>query len=280
MISNAEAIAAVERLFSGLNETQMRELGLEAIRKLRAQPKPFVIYPNHWFAHLLRALSLGTPESSQNPKQLDISSMLEVPFVPRMGELRAYHEPIYRFWWWMEHAGFAIPLRHEDRAEGHNTQYPLHWMLTTLGLKRLEEDHPLAPGAMERLRSKFRKDHEDSLARLEDAHTCFDHGLWRPAVVLLGLAYEGLLIVVAQRLNVTSKPNAKDRLDELRKAIENHKNGDAKTGVLNALNVANAIRDARNDAAHKASGTWTALEVDELLADGMRASPKIAGYTP
>jgi hypothetical protein len=144
---------------------------------------------------------------------------------------------------------------------------------------------PLAPGAMKRLWEKFGTASSldainDSLARLEDAHTCFDHGLWRPAVVLLGLAFEELLVVTAQRLNVTSKSNAKDRLDELRKAIENHKNGDAKTAALNAMNVADSIRNARNSAAHKASSTCAALEVDELLADGMRAYPKIAGYVP
>jgi hypothetical protein len=49
---------------------------------------------------------------------------------------------------------------------------------------------------------------------------------------------------------------------------------------LNALNVANAIREARNDAAHQAAVTWTALEVDDLLADGMRAYAKLAGYSP
>jgi hypothetical protein len=289
MANVTDAIAAVEALFRGLSETKMREFGLEAIRKQPsykpAQPKPFMLYPSTWFSELLQLLAPpGTPKSSQNPTQLDINSMLEVPFVPDKGELRVYHEPIYRFWWWMEHAGFAIPVRHEDRADGYKHQFPLQWMLTTLGVKRLEGDHPLAPGAMERIWQAFKTDHEDSLARLEDAHTCFDRGLWRPAVVLLGLAYEELIQITCARLQVALpknvRPSAKAWLDALRTTIEGHKTGDAKTAALNALNVANAIRDARNNAAHKAASTWTAWEADELLAYGMTAYAKLAGYVP
>lgn len=294
MVNIKEAIAAVEARFHELSEVKMREVGLEAIRKLpsykAAQPEAFMLYPSTWFSEMLKLLSPTTPISSQSQGQLDVDSMQKVPFVPHMGELHAYHEPVYRFWSWMEHAGFAIPVRHEDRAEGHNKQFPLQWLLTSLGLARLAGEHPLQPGAMKRLRDTFGTSNPQdpinaSLARLEDAHTCFDRGLWRPAVVLLGLAYEELVQLTCDRLYIVvpakPRPSAKTWLDTLRTSVEtNPKQGDSETAALNALNVANAIRDARNNAAHKASSTWTALEVDELLADGMRAYPRVAGYTP
>jgi hypothetical protein len=295
MVNIKDAIAAVEGLFRGLNETKMREVGLEAIRKLPsykpAQPEPFMLYPSTWFSQVLQFLSPGTPTSSQNPSQLDINSMLQVPFVPRMGGLRVYHEPIYRFWWWMEHAGFAIPVRHEDQGDGGSSrQFPLQWILTTLGLARLASEHPLKPGAMEDLRSKFGTSTPQdpinaALARLDDAHLCFERGLWRPAVVLLGLSYEELIQVTCDRLQVVvpakPRPSAKTWHDGLRAFVEtNPKQWDPETAALNAMNVVGSIRNARNSAAHKASSTWTALEVHELLADGMRAYPKIAGYVP
>lgn len=276
-----EALHYLEDVFGKMAEVQMREFGLEAIRRqprIEDSPTRRPITVRSWYSELLGILASTMPRESAAPGHLTINKRLEVSIAPTSnGEIYPHHVHVRRFWHWMESAGFALKFGHNhDQVGGSNFD---QWVLTDLGVERLNTEHPLAPGAMKRLWDKFGTDHEDSLARLEDAHRCFDHGLYRPAVVLLGLAYEELLGVVAVRLKVKWKQNAKDRLDELRKKIEGHRIGDPKTAALNALNVANSIREARNDAAHKASSTWTALEVDELLADGMRAYPKLAGYT-
>ena len=46
--------------------------------------------------------------------------------------------------------------------------------------------------------------------------------------------------------------------------------------ALNALNVADSIREARNRAAHVAASEWELLEAEDFLMDGLRAFAKLA----
>jgi hypothetical protein len=277
-----DTLRCLEEVFEKMTEIQMREYGLEAIRRqqgMDVHPTRTSITLRNWYPSLLDVLFPEVPQESAAPGQLTRKKLQDFSRSPASDRvIYSHHVHVRRFWHWMESAGFALAFKHYHDQRGGDTFD--QWVLTDIGAERLKADHPLAPGAMQRLSRSFGADLADSLARLEDAHTCFDHGLWRPAIALLGLAYEELLITTAQRLKVGPKANAKDRHEALRKAIEQHKNSEPKTAALNALNVANAIREARNDAVHKAASSWTALEVDELLADGMRSYSKIACYTP
>jgi hypothetical protein len=52
------------------------------------------------------------------------------------------------------------------------------------------DDHPLASGFLNRLRARHPEVPDALMVLLEDAQACLDVSLYRPAVVLLGLAYE------------------------------------------------------------------------------------------
>lgn len=144
---------------------------------------------------------------------------------------------VWNFWQWMQRAGLALRFDVEQ------------WAITPAGQRRLKSEHPCRPGAMDRLRTAFSTEHEDSLNRLDDALTCFESGLPRPAVVLLGLAYEELIAVVLARMEGKPidrlKQKSFERQEQLRKKIENQPATEARSKALLGLNVADTIRCRR-----------------------------------
>lgn len=225
-----------------------------------------------WFRHLIKILSPETPLGGDVIGAVKINSLAECRPNPDAATIPRWYDQELHFWRWMEQAGFAMEY---DR----NEQNP-RWAIADLGIRRLDSEHPLRPGTVERLWAQFGDDHEDSLARLEDAITCLEAGLYRAAVVLLGLSYEELVKLLHERLDPKAKAyNALDRQKQVRKRVENAPNSEPKERALAALNVADSIREERNDAAHKAASEWEATEVDELLADGLRSYAKLASYS-
>jgi hypothetical protein len=93
---------------------------------------------------------------------------------------------IVEFLSWLTRAGLAWPLGAPVNG------LPITLRLTRAGVRLLglEEDHPLLPGFVERIGARCPGLPHGVLALLGDARTCLDHGLMRPAIVLLGVAYE------------------------------------------------------------------------------------------
>lgn len=267
------AAQALDALFAKLSDAEMREAGLEAIRACigttPAGARPLVQL-SYWNFQFLRVLAPKLPVESQQVGALTTNDLIEVR--PRFGEryvmTRDFALP--RFWNWMHRAGFALAVNDEA------------WALTDLGMRRLDSDHPCRPGALERLRAAVGSTFDDSLARVDDALACLEAGLARPAVVLLGLAYEELISVVLARLEgkdvAQLKGMASERQEQLRKRLEFHPKCEARSKALCALNVADTIRDERNDAVHKAAGEWDPVEVEELVNAGIGAYAKLALY--
>lgn len=265
-------------LFTKTSELAMREAGLAAANvqvERWTGPVP-VISELHWRRELLQVLAPHLPRQSTAAGALATDHLADQQFwAAANGHMDLHQFAVRSFWQWMERAGLALRF---DAGQ---------WVITPAGQRRLKSDHPCRPGAMERLRSAFATEHEDSLKRLDDALDCLDAGLPRPAVVLLGLAYEELIGAVLAR--VTGKAvdqlswKASVRQAELRQAIESQAakgTKEMRERALVALNVADTIRDKRNDAAHRAAGDWDSVEADELVSSGIGAYAKIAGYTP
>lgn len=268
----------LEGLFAQMTEPKMREHGLEALRRCAgphlATPVPLVIRI-HWLRSLFcDVLQVSATEWNELQPEL-------LPELTR-ANLPLHHYWTRHFWRWMEQAGFA--LRIGDPEDNGTIQNPAaailtRWAISDTGVRLLKNEHPSRPGVMLRLRTAYGATHEHSLNRLEDATSCFEHGLYRSAVVMLGLSYEELFKVLTKQLGVTVKWQASDQQDEVRKFIDHAPNGASKTSALCAFPIADVIRDKRNVAAHRAASAWDSVEVDELLVNGVNAYASLAGYT-
>ncbi|MGE3671939.1 MAG: hypothetical protein AB7K71_19875, partial [Polyangiaceae bacterium] len=87
--------------------------------------------------------------------------------------------------WWLIRSGHAIPLHWSNENLS-------SMLLTEAGARLLKSplDHPLHPEAVSRLQSRCPSIPAEVLEHLADARTCLDLDLLRPAVTLLGLAFE------------------------------------------------------------------------------------------
>lgn len=115
--------------------------------------------------------------------------------------------------------------------------------------------------------------------RFEDAKECLFHGLFRAAVVMIGLAYEELCQKVHDELRtrgrLSSSPrNQRDRVQELITFVQGLPSRGPNTekrhrGIV-ALGTAEAVRRKRNDASHPGNRFVSHQEVEELLFNATR----------
>jgi hypothetical protein len=103
-------------------------------------------------------------------------------------------------------------------------------------------------------------------ARLEDAALCYRANLPRAAMVMVGIAYEHTIEVVAQAFGVTDKQHA-TRLENLKKKIDALPNTvkEAKTDANHALSLARIITLERNGAGHPGPYERPTIEVEEFI---------------
>lgn len=276
-VLNKQEYQALDEGFGRCSDIELREMGLEAVRDFMPKPDepefaasvPFGQWSHKFLAHLLPDLPLHSQQANAiarsgmadwSPRQSDPRGVTRTDLFPKL------------FWHWMVRSGHAVQF-HESA-----------FVITPLGKRRLSSEHPCRPGALERLRQAHGSDFGDSLNRLDDAVDCLDAGLARAAVVLLGLAFEEMIALVLARLTGRKVDELKQKAsvsqEQLRKRLENDPKSEARLRALTALNAADDIRTARNDAAHKAAGEWDMVQAEELLANGISAFPKLAGYQP
>lgn len=182
-------------------------------------------------------------------------------------------------------AGFATPLSGQPNA------HAIWYRLTLSGQRFLDstDDHPLLPGSVERLRDRCPGLPEGIVALLTDARTCMDHSLLRPAVVLMGLAFEEAVERIATALvenqnlpaDVLDKAAAA-RLTRLRALVESlptqtGPQKDRRSMLTSALDYADDLRRRRNDASHTTPryGFEDRGEVEEFLVSASRKLPAL-----
>lgn len=156
----------------------------------------------------------------------------------------------------------------------------IKWLILTphgrdvLGIGTASPHHPAYLEKLQSSLALLQDDDRDAIvARVEDATACYGHGLLRPAVSMIGVAFEhatelayqaleAALLVAGQAMRWSA------RLGQISTVVEamGATHGDRKRNARIALGVANAIRKERNDASHPGKTVEDPSTVHGLLA--------------
>lgn len=176
------------------------------------------------------------------------------PFLYQQGE--PWMQPVVDFLSWLVRAGLAIPLYGNDgRLNGYSGRY----RLTAAGALLLDasDDHPFVPKFVERVVVRCPGLPDEVPVHLTDARACLDHGLGRPAVVLMGLAYEAAENDVVDHLEgqgkLRLKPNARaaEKIARVKDVIPTLLTDlEARGTATAAWDFADRLRERRNHASH------------------------------
>ncbi len=262
-------------LLEGMSEAQLRELCIQAVRKIRRtgdRASTEVLDPRTLQQALVPLLMQRRGEQPGSRQNL---ASLETHFD------QAWAVPIVLFFAWLVRSGMAF-------GHPHN-----RFRLLPGGLAffdRDDDEHPLVPGSVERLRARCRTLPDDVLQLVEDAHACFEHGLLRPCVALLGVAFESAAHGVhdaLQRRPIPTIPadprGAAQRIVAIRSALPARFPGnagpmqEARSAAVRACDFADELRVRRNDASHPVARFPfdDRQEVEELLVSAARFLPGI-----
>lgn len=272
---------AVRRLLDGLSEATVREMCIAALRDWhRRVPNQTSLQLHGDFGRALVPILLAHRQQTATP---DEQNQLKEPFIDAQHE--PWMAPVTEFLWWFFAAGFAAPVQSHD----HNV---VTMRLMRRGVAFLEgrDDHPLLPGFIDRVRARCPNLPDDVTALLVDTMTCIDRMLLRPAIVLMGVAFEVAIEAVAQSLasrNVlpatVMDQNAARRISTIRGVIDTvmpsttAQERDERYTVHRAYGFADDLRRRRNDASHTAPtyGFDDRAETEELLVSAGRLLPSI-----
>lgn len=134
-------------------------------------------------------------------------------------------------------------------------------------LDQRDREHPLLPGAIERVVGRCPGLRNEVVAQLADVRECLDHALLRPAIALLGVAYEVLVetifdSLVDRRIVATNvDARAARRIELIRISLDTALPGntaevrDERSAARNTLDFADQLRRRRNQASHTRP-TW------------------------
>jgi hypothetical protein len=295
-------------LLDGISSATLRGLGIEALRAWRHRPPPPFSCPNDRFegpsaaifvlhadfgVQLINVLARYKELPAQN-----INSMKEA-FVDDGVMQTEWMGSVLEFLWWLERAGFAVPLAFGKKADpsypndSDQRWYPTSMRLTARGVRLLDgsDDNPMLPGFLDRIKDRCHGLPGGAIALLVDARACLDHPLMRPAIVLMGVAYELVIehvvdVLVDEKsfLPSISRETAKDRIKRIRGLLANDgtakallPDSDARTAAAAAYDFAETLRQRRNDAAHTkpAFDFEHAEEAEEFLISAGRHLPAL-----
>lgn len=314
-VANREAARELMGLLENVSAAEMRAMGMEALRlwwqqQKRLQPArdPFDQYPNTVFN--LQEITVDIVRQLGDLKgmvKVD-TNKLKDPFIDDATLARSWMSPFLEFIWWLAGAGIAV-----EHTYGHKSIYsakgdvyrvqpgsphqmrvfPSSMQLTSRGLRLLErgEDDPLLPGFLDRIKLRCPGLPDGVLALLVDARQLLDRRFMRPAVILMGVAYELAIEEVVSKLIVKGLVNdktldleAKRRLDRVRDMIRDETKlemvvteHDDKRRVQEAYAFADQLRLERNGAAHTrpAFDYVHREETEEFLVSAGRHLPGI-----
>lgn len=269
----------LSKLLEGVGEAELRALCIDALRVWHRGTNRyhFVVFSD-FAPHLIEALAQrgNVRLEGRSLNQGFVNSL----HYPQMG-------PILDFLWWLVRADLAIPL-----GVG-QAQFPSHFHVTRAGTRFLEgtDQHPLSPGFVRRLRDRCVGIPDDTVALLEDAHACFERGLLRPAVMLLGVAFESAIEEVADALSASNllvgpvPSRAAQRLASVRAAITTRFPGnagpaiEARAAAQHACDFTDELRRRRNDGSHTSPRYPfdDRAEIEELMVSAGRHLPHLWG---
>jgi hypothetical protein len=267
-------------LLSGVTDIELRTLGIEALRRWRRRPPPKPATnrfgpppppptpdpvtdptPDLFSAHgdfgveLFKLLG----ERRSPPTVVDPQQVKEV-LVDEESAQSSWLTGYIEFRSWLVRAGLAVDLQ-RDRAGN-----PIWFRLTRRGATLVDsdrDDDPLLPGYLDRVQARCPGLPDGVVALLVDARACMDHSLLRPAVVLMGVAYELVIeevvdALITKNLLVASTADQKpaERIRRIKALIANPavnivlKTPDERTASAAAYDFADVLRLRRNEAAH------------------------------
>jgi hypothetical protein len=185
----------------------------------------------------------------------------------------------------MVRAGLVIPYGDDHQ------RLPQRYHVTRAGVRFLEnaDTHPLLPGAVRRVQERCAGLPDEVSALLVDAHACYENGLHRPAVMLLGVAFESAVEEVAEALQASGHlthpipSRAAQRLAAVRSALPRRFAGnagpmiEARSAAEQACDFANKLRSRRNDGSHTTPryGFDDHDEIEEMLVSAARCLPDL-----
>lgn len=261
-------------LLHGLTNDEVRAVGVEALRRWRARPLPPDFQSRERVDQLTNDVlslhgDLGVElikilAERKNQASPDTHKLKEV-FVDDAAMHTAWMCGVLEFIWWMVRAGFAVELQYGKRDDRNERIFPTTLRLTTRGERMLssQEDDPRLPGYLDRLRARCPGLPNGVLALLADSRACLDHLLMRPAVVLMGVAYEFVIGEVVAALATkglvqanTPTQEAGERIKRVRGLLRDDKiklvlpERDDRRRAESAYDFADVLRMRRNEAAH------------------------------
>jgi hypothetical protein len=277
-------------LLGGVTDDELRALGIEAIRNARARAQvpprrdPLMVIQTHGQFALELVLVLAKHKSIAlaGGEQIALKEVFYGGGEDSSGE--PWMAGVVEFLAWLTRSGLAIEL------------HPRNLHLTRRGAALLDgdEDNPLLPKFLDRIRERCPDLPDGVRALLSDARACLDHSLLRPAVMLMGVAYELAIEEVIRVLmrnghleKGTLKQEAGDRVKRVRDFIRT----DALKAVLPerddrrraeaAYDFADQLRLRRNDAAHtRPTHDFVHLgETEEYLVSAGRHLPGLWSLT-
>lgn len=300
-----DAFRGLMQLLDGVTPAMLRALGIAALRSWRQKPRTgyqrdaverpsLDVFSLNEFGIELIPL-LAEHKSVANPHN---PAML-LAFVNDQAMNTAWMGSVLEFLWWLERAGLAVPTafgkkeHHEDRDYEHQHRwYPTTMRLTARGARLIDgsDNHPMLPGFLDRIRERCPGLSEGVIALLVDARACCDHSLMRPAVVLMGVAYElaieqivDALVTKGFVLPNTADQKPAERIQRIRTLLSSDRakgilpDSDARKVARMAYDFAEDLRQRRNEAAHT-SPTFDfdhTEETEEYLVSAGRHLPAL-----
>jgi len=290
-------------LLENVSEAEIRALGIDALRRWRqreiaATRQPRDPIERHTGAVFSLHGDLGLELVKLLAEQKDVRNVdanrLKEAFQEDAAMFRAWMNPVAEFIWWLVRAGLAVEHTYgnksPDPSRFHARVFPSSMRMTARGVRFLDgsDDDPLLPGFLDRIKLRCPGLPDGVVALLSDARECVDRCLLRPAVILMGVAYEltievaisdlvnkGLLnkstleLEAGRRLKRLRELLAREDIKQLLPERDDRRRADA------ACDFADQLRLSRNDAAHTrpAYDYEHAGETEEFLVSAGRHLP-------
>lgn len=275
---------AVKDLLDGLTFAEVREFSVNALRTWHRRGG----HDDHISMHGVLGVALLPIllEYKHRTADFETRNHWKEPFIDTQSV--PWMAPVLDFIWWFIRAGFAVPLEFHQ-------QNIITMLLTPRGRAFLDttDEHPLVPGFVDRVRQRCANLPDDVTALLLDARECFEYVLLRPAIVLMGVAYEAAIeavivdLVGKARLAATVQDqNAARRISSIRAVVDAVLPGgtpqerDDRFAAHRAYNFADDLRRRRNDASHTTPRYgFDRAETEELLVSAGRNLPALWSLT-
>lgn len=267
---------AVQKMLESLSPTEVPAIGIEALRRWWKSRGADLETTFTMHGDFGRFFVTVVGETKNRP--VDTHSWKE-PFLYDQAE--PWMSEVVEFWFSLVRAGFAFPLLNSDPKTG---GYPGRMRVTKAGAKFLaaKGDDLVLPDAIDRLRQRCPDLPEQVLVHFADAKTCLDHALGRPAVVLMGLAYETAIeaAIADLKLEAGSQKPAK-RIERALEWISELPKNEVTYLADSAWRFADVLRRRRNDGSHS-QPTYDfsdVYEFHELFVSALRNLPGLWSVT-